>query len=242
MAEVIWENTPPLCDAGAPQELMFTGEPVTFALDATASSDPDTSDTLTYLWSVECESAVFDDATSPTAQLTLDGGCGCGEQVVTLVVSDGTDESTCQTTVTLLDGAPPILVPRANPVVLWPPNHKLRTITPAMTLAQVDDLCDDEVGLEDVRLVSVRSDEDDDDGGDGHTSGDVVVGCDGTAQLRAERAGGGNGRVYVLTYRVVDAAGTEATVDCRVVVPHDQGGRAAILDPGSGFEVVPDCD
>ena len=41
--------------------------------------------------------------------------------------------------------------------------------------------------------------------------------------LRAERAGGGTGRVYTICVKCEDASGNiaEATVD--VTVPHDQG-------------------
>ena len=63
--------------------------------------------------------------------------------------------------------------------------------------------------------------------GDGRTTGDIAEAdadsADGTLQLRAERDGGGSGRVYELTYMARDASGNEAPALALVTVPHDQG-------------------
>jgi len=66
------------------------------------------------------------------------------------------------------------------------------------------------------RIVSIA-------GNDGATAADWQITGALTAQVRADRSGGGSGRTYVLTVETVDAAGntTRKTVD--VVVPHDQG-------------------
>jgi len=45
--------------------------------------------------------------------------------------------------------------------------------------------------------------------------------------LRAERAGTGDGRVYTITYRAIDAAGNSAEASCVVTVPHDVGAHAS---------------
>ena len=42
--------------------------------------------------------------------------------------------------------------------------------------------------------------------------------------LRAERAGGGVGRIYTAVYSATDASGNNATATGFAVVPHDQGG------------------
>jgi hypothetical protein len=42
-------------------------------------------------------------------------------------------------------------------------------------------------------------------------------------KLRAERLGGGSGRVYTIEISCRDAAGNAATTTATVTVPHDQG-------------------
>ena len=63
--------------------------------------------------------------------------------------------------------------------------------------------------------------------GDGDTAPDISGANLGTddrnVQLRAERAGGGSGRVYTFVYRVTDAAGNSTDATATVTVPHDQG-------------------
>lgn len=60
--------------------------------------------------------------------------------------------------------------------------------------------------------------------GDGDTANDIVINTDGTVSLRAERAGGGSGRVYTMTYLAVDVAGNTSTASATVTVPHDMRG------------------
>jgi uncharacterized protein len=72
-------------------------------------------------------------------------------------------------------------------------------------------------------LVSVTSTEPDDGLGDGDTANDIVIVNDTTFKLRAERAAGGTGRVYAITYAVVDACGNRTEASASVTVPHDQG-------------------
>jgi predicted extracellular nuclease len=100
--------------------------------------------------------------------------------------------------------------------ILWPVNHKYVTVT-----AEVDvwDNWDPNPQLE---LVSVTSSEADNDKGDGHTEDDIVIVDDITFLLRAERAGGGDGRVYTILYKVTDACGNETYGRAFVTVPHDQ--------------------
>ncbi|HEY6180451.1 MAG TPA: hypothetical protein VIX73_38675, partial [Kofleriaceae bacterium] len=56
---------------------------------------------------------------------------------------------------------------------------------------------------------------------------DVVITGSGLGprdiQLRAERSGGGNGRVYTLTATATDEADNVATVHATCTVAHDQG-------------------
>ncbi|MEK6977512.1 MAG: hypothetical protein AABX40_03815 [Candidatus Hydrothermarchaeota archaeon] len=52
----------------------------------------------------------------------------------------------------------------------------------------------------------------------------------GTAQVRAERAGGRNGRVYHITLTADDGNGGACSGTAQVSVPHDQSGAAAVDD------------
>ena len=97
----------------------------------------------------------------------------------------------------------------ATPSVLWPPNHKL---VPVSVTVSAHDSCG---AVPICEIVSVRSNEPI-SSADWERTGNLLV------QLRAEREGKGNGRVYTLTVRCandVDSAMGEVTV----TVPHDQG-------------------
>jgi hypothetical protein len=61
--------------------------------------------------------------------------------------------------------------------------------------------------------------------GSGNTSPDWIVVDDHHVQLRAEREGGGNGRIYTTTITCTDSGGNSSEEQVEVVVPHDQGRR-----------------
>jgi hypothetical protein len=74
-----------------------------------------------------------------------------------------------------------------------------------------------------VTLVSVTSNEPDNGEGDGNTTDDIVIVSDTCFRLRAERAGGGDGRVYTITHQVTDDCGNSTTVQATVTVPLSRG-------------------
>ncbi len=124
--------------------------------------------------------------------------------------------------VTVADTEPPIIYGMANPAVLWPPNHQMQQVNVDLL---VYDRCSE--GTPDVELISITSNEPDDGNGDGNTTGDIQgaeIGTDDRSfQLRAERAGPGNGRVYTATYRAWNQAGLASDATVLVIVPHDMG-------------------
>ena len=73
------------------------------------------------------------------------------------------------------------------------------------------------------KIVSVTSNEAGNGPGDGNTAGDWEITGDLTLNLRAERAGGGSGRVYTIVVESRDAADNASTASVAVLVPHDQG-------------------
>ena len=157
-----------------------------------------------------------------------------GSYTVTYDVTDCNGNPAVQVTrtVNVVDTTPPDISVTVSPDTLWPPNHKMVDITATVT---VSDICDT---APTVVLTSITSDEPDDTkgkpydsedptSGDGNTVGDIQGAETGTEdyefQLRAERAGAGDGRVYTITYTVTDGSGNEASASATVVVPHDMG-------------------
>ncbi len=120
-----------------------------------------------------------------------------------------------------VDTTPPTIDVTLSRDTLWPPNHKLVEICATVDVA---DDCDPTPA---VTLLSITSDEPDNGLGDGDTANDIQFGTESNCfYLRSERQGGGDGRVYTITYCATDAAGNEACAADEVSVPHDQSGSA----------------
>lgn len=103
----------------------------------------------------------------------------------------------------------------ATPNRLWPPNHKFVPVTVTVAASST-------CGGVSCSITSVSSDEPVNGRGDGNTAPDWQITGSLQAQLRAERSGTGDGRVYTLNVRCTDAAGHSATSSTVVTVPHDQ--------------------
>lgn len=113
--------------------------------------------------------------------------------------------------------APVIHSVSATPDALWPPNHKMHSIT---VHVNVTDNCD---ASPSTKITAVHSNEPVNSTGDGNTSPDWLVTGPLTLELRAERKGNGNGRVYTITVTSTDDAGNRSTKSTTVTVAHDQG-------------------
>jgi hypothetical protein len=111
---------------------------------------------------------------------------------------------------------------------LWPPNHKLRTI-------DVAGATDPDGGPVAITITGVTQDEPVNGRGDGNTSPDHVLGpAAGQVRLRAERAGGGDGRVYTIAFVATDPGGLSCSGNVVVTVPHDRRGQAGGSAPPAG--------
>jgi len=233
---------PPVADAGDDQEIPcaspLTGAEVT--LDGSGSFDPDDANAvLTYTWSGDAAfgPGVTHDGVAPVVTLLP------GVHLITLTVDDGIDlvaMDEVQITV-VADSEPPVMVLSPSEAELWPPNHKAHEFVAADFVESVSDTCDTELGPEDVIFVSGTSDEADNGNGDGNTTGDLMfdAGC-GSAMVRSERAGPGDGRVYELTVSVQDAAGNLSEPQVLTIsVPHDRAHPA--VDSGDVYEVTADA-
>ncbi len=206
---------------------------LTCPADITVSNDPD-----------ECGAIV-------NYTLTSEAGCGTvtcdhpsgsffdvGETPVTCTSTAG---PSCSFTVTVNDTEAPDITPTGQTITLWPPNHKYKTINVADLVASASDNCDSGVGLGSVRITSVTSDEPNNSAGDGNTTNDIVIAANcKSVQLRSERKGNSNGRVYTITFKVTDASGNTSTATAKVTVPHSQNGAAAV-DDGPQYTVLSSC-
>ncbi len=131
------------------------------------------------------------------------------------------------------DVIPPQITVSTEPTILWPPNHTQESLAVADFVVAASDSQDPNVSVDDVVIIQVTSDEPADalGKGDGSTSDDIVIAQDcRSVQLRSERAGGGNGRVYTIHVAVADASDNVGTTSYIVTVPHDSSGGGAIAD------------
>jgi len=144
-----------------------------------------------------------------------------GATNVTFKATDCSDNSaSCVTRVTVVDTTPPEIDVVLDRDVLWPPNHKMADIEATV---DVSDIC---CGTPTYAIVSVTSNEPVNGKGDGNTTGDIVIIDDDHVQLRSERSGNGDGRVYTLNYLATDCSGNTAATSVEVRVPHDHEGWA----------------
>ena len=162
----------------------------------------------------------------PEDEITLSqappGPYSVGVTNVTLTVTDNHGASSqCNGTVTVTNTTPPTSCRlTATPNSLSPPNHKLIRVTITGTATG-------SCNAASCHIVSVSSNEKTE-------PGDWVITGNLTLNLRAERSGKGNGRVYTITVQCTDAAGNVSISTVTVTVPHDQGHKGDGNGQGNG--------
>ena len=92
-----------------------------------------------------------------------------------------------------------------------------------------------------ITITGIRQDESVNDGADGNTCPDGSGIGAGTALVRAERNGGGDGRVYQIAFRARDTRGDVCQGTVTVCVP-GQGGADGCVDEGPRFDSTGPCD
>jgi hypothetical protein len=219
-----WMNQPPVVDAGLDQimeQQTYEGTEVT---QIGHVSDVD-GDALTYQWkegdTVLASGTIPASNTPPTdADVTLTHIFTPGKHIVTLNVSDGEISSSDDVVIIVQDTTPPEISVSVSPNVLWPPNHKMVNVQAMVTIHDVGD------PNPTWALVSITSNEAEEGPGKKH-SPDIMGHEPGTPdlefQLRAERLGQGDGRVYTITYQAIDSSGNSFSAEAIVFVPHDMG-------------------
>ena len=162
------------------------------------------SETITFVANVNCSLA---DGTVISNTATVSSS--------TPDPNSNNDSSTA--TATASNPPPTITNATADPSVLWPPNHRLVPVTVSYDVTDNCPLPPNSCTL------TVTSNEPVLGHGSGNTSPDWIVVDDHHVLLRAEREGGGNGRVYTTTITCTDSGGNSSNDQVEVTVPHDQG-------------------
>jgi hypothetical protein len=165
----------------------------------------------------------FDDVDGDlSAQISVTNGVDTmvpGDYEVLYRVSDAAGNSAeARRQVRVVDTTAPTLDVTGLPTSLWPPDHRLVRIVPTV-------VAHDPCAGGPVVTLEVSSNEAENGLGDGDTSPDFVVRSPADFDLRAERAGGGEGRVYTLVWTATDASGNTAQVSAHVTVPRSRGPR-----------------
>jgi len=186
-------------------------------------------DVLTYEWLLDEDVLASGDVTPDFgggAELLPDTQVattvlGLGPHTIELVVSDNVnDDVTESITIDVIDTTDPTLAPEPSQTILWPPNHKMVAVTIAANAA------DNSGDLTlDATVVSSEPQEFD---GDGNFLPDYeVVSVDQVTgvislNLRAERAGKGDGRSYDVTITATDGEGNSSSATVTILAPHDR--------------------
>jgi uncharacterized repeat protein (TIGR01451 family) len=164
------------------------------------------SETITFVATVNCSVA--------------DGTVISNTATVSSSTPDPNSNNNSATATTTASNPPPTIAGvSVDQPVLWPPNHKLENVTVNYNVTDNCPLPPNSCTL------SVTSNEPINGTGDGNTSPDWIILDAHHVQLRAERAGKGNGRIYTITITCIDSSGNSSSQSVEVNVPHDQGRR-----------------
>jgi hypothetical protein len=134
----------------------------------------------------------------------------------------------------------PCEIETVDPIVLWPPSHELQAFSisdcvVALTGCGLDGL---DINFDKaLEIVSLSSDEHENGKGDGHTCGDIALTSPSSFEVRSERTGGGDGRVYTIGLRYTDAWQQHSYASCQVVVPSS----ASVTAVDSGCQLCLDA-
>lgn len=229
-------------DPGVPNEATSDGTDIgafetevpcvlTCPTDITVSNDPDDCGAV-----VSYSEPSGDNCGTVTCDHPSGSFFNVGETTVTCTSSAG---PSCSFKIRVNDAQGPAITTQNK--ILWSPDHTYTTFNASDFVTSVSDNCDASVGVSSVTIVSVSSDEPDDSTADGVTINDIVIAADcKSVQVRAERKGDSNGRVYIVTLKVTDTSGNTTTTTARVSVPNSQNGAPAIADAPS-FTILGGC-
>lgn len=162
--------------------------------------------------------------TDPESGIATTSGCGpftvttdTAGQTFSCTATNGAGASTTEEVTVKRDATGPEITGLAPSTgSLWPPNHQMVGIT-------IDIDATDALSAAVCTVTGVTSSEPDNGLGDGDTANDTEVTGPSSVNLRAERAGKGQGRVYTIAVTCTDAAGNTTTGATTVSVPKSRG-------------------
>lgn len=231
---VLTVNTAPVVTLN-PVSQSATSGTVTFTAAASGSPAP------TVQWQVSTNGgATFSNipgATSTSLTVTVTPAVNGNQYRAVFTNTCGTATTTAATLTT----CSPAVITLSHPTLsMWPPNHKYDTFQVTDFVASAISNCYGNI-TSSVVITKVTSDEIENGNGDGNTTNDIVIAANcKSVQLRSERDGGGDGRVYTIYFKVTDAAGNVSTATAKVTVPQSQNGNPAV-DSGPHYTVNSSC-
>ena len=196
------DNTPPTISAPA-------GISVTAGASCAATLNPGTATA-----SDGCGSASVNGVRSDGQP--LGAAYPIGTTTITWTANDGNGNTAAAgQTIAVAAPQPVIGGASASQTTLWPPNHKMVDITIDYTVAGA-------CGAVACTIDSITSNEPENGPGDGDTAPDWQIVDNHHVRLRAERAGGGSGRVYTIHIVCTDPYGHTTSSSVVVNVPHNK--------------------
>ena len=191
-----------------------------------------------YAWTLD--GSPFDGDNSSITVPT--GSLSPGNHTVT-VTTTGSCGSATQTAILSVNNSTPVITLSSASATMWPPNHTYQTFNVTDFVASASSSCDASVDINDVVIQKVSSDEPENSAGaDGNTLNDIVIAPDcKSVQLRRERDGLLNGRVYTITFKVTDSFGNSSTATVKVNVPISNNGTAVDNGAAAGYTVNSLC-
>jgi hypothetical protein len=217
-------NVTPVVDAGTDQTVSQNAL-VTFS---GTFSDPGVNDSpFAITWD-------FGDGSTASGTTTTTHSYGAaGIYTVTLIVIDkdgGVGTDSLVVTVLGATNNPPICT-AARPSVefLSPPNHQMVDVN-------ILGVTDPDGNAVTITITSIFQDEPVNGVGDGDRSPDGAGVGTSTAQVRAERSGRGDGRVYLISFTASDGQGGSCSGAVKVGVKHDNGKKGKAIDSGTIYD------
>jgi hypothetical protein len=228
--ELTVNNVAPTADAGSDQTFFRNDivdvsgswtdpagpadEPYHWAWDLDGDGTPDSDGTATY-GSVVAESTSFSEE---------------GLYTLTFAVTDKDGASDSDSlTIEVLNRPPVCAAPIPSIDAIWPPNHEF-------VIVDVVGVTDPEGDAITISIDAIFQDEPVEGTGDGNFTPDAMGVGTSAALVRAERDGGGNGRVYHIYFTAEDGHGGTCSGEVLVSVPKSKGKTGVAVDDGPLFD------